>query len=45
VCFSLVSVTTTGYGDLAAATDLGRLPATSEAVLGAPDRAGRDVTR
>lgn len=32
--FSLVSITTVGYGDLAAATDVGRLTATTEAVLG-----------
>ena len=32
--FSLVSVTTLGYGDLAPATELGRLMATAEAVIG-----------
>ena len=32
--FSLVSITTVGYGDLAAATDLGRLLAASEALVG-----------
>jgi Ion channel len=32
--FSLVSMTTAGYGDLTAASDLGRLLATSEAVVG-----------
>ncbi len=32
--FSLVSVTTTGYGDLVATTQVGRLLATSEAVVG-----------
>jgi voltage-gated potassium channel Kch len=32
--FSLVTITTTGYGDLAAQSDLGRLLATSEAVIG-----------
>jgi hypothetical protein len=32
--FSLVTITTTGYGDLTAHSDLGRLLATSEAVIG-----------
>lgn len=32
--FQLLSITTVGYGDLAAGTDLGRLLATSEAVVG-----------
>jgi hypothetical protein len=32
--FSLVTITTVGYGDLAAASPLGRLVATSEAVIG-----------
>lgn len=32
--FSLVSITTVGYGDLAAVTNLGRLLATTEAVIG-----------
>ena len=32
--YSLVSATTLGYGDLAAATNLGRLLSTSEAVIG-----------
>ena len=32
--FSLTTVTTTGYGDMSAATELGRLLATSEAVIG-----------
>ena len=32
--FSLVTITTTGYGDLTAQSDLGRLVATSEAVIG-----------
>ncbi len=32
--FSLTTITTTGYGDLTAATDVGRLFATSEAVIG-----------
>lgn len=32
--FSLTTITTTGYGDLTARTDLGRLLATSEAVIG-----------
>ncbi|MBI1352564.1 MAG: hypothetical protein GC156_15795 [Actinomycetales bacterium] len=32
--FSLVTITTTGYGDLTASTDVGRLLATSEAVIG-----------
>lgn len=31
--FSLTSITTVGYGDLTATTDLGRLLATSEAVI------------
>jgi len=32
--FSLVTITTVGYGDLAAASDLGRFLATSEAIIG-----------
>ena len=32
--FSLVTITTVGYGDFAAVTDLGRMAAASEAVLG-----------
>ena len=32
--FSLSTITTLGYGDLGATTDLGRLLATSEAVIG-----------
>jgi len=32
--FSLVTVTTLGYGDLAAATNLGRLLSTTGAVIG-----------
>jgi Ion channel len=32
--FSLVSITTTGYGDLAARTDLGRFVASTECVVG-----------
>ncbi|GAA4874180.1 potassium channel family protein [Serinicoccus chungangensis] len=32
--FSLTSITTLGYGDLAARTEIGRLLATTEAVLG-----------
>ncbi|BDZ41765.1 hypothetical protein GCM10025865_10640 [Paraoerskovia sediminicola] len=32
--FSLTTITTLGYGDVAAATDVGRLLATSEAIIG-----------
>ncbi len=34
VYFSLVTITTLGYGDLAPATELGRLMATAEAIIG-----------
>jgi hypothetical protein len=34
IYYSLVTITTLGYGDLAAATDVGRLASTAEAVVG-----------